>query len=79
MTVEDKKNCVRFQVLTATSVMMTVFKDVAPCSLVEIDRRFRGAYCLSLQDDDDGDSKHLLNVGQFIMEAVSTSETSVNF
>jgi hypothetical protein len=25
---------------------MTVFYDVAPCSLVEIDLRFRGAYCL---------------------------------
>jgi hypothetical protein len=36
---------------------MTVFWDVAPCSLVEIDRRFRGA----------------------MMEAVTTSETSVNF
>jgi hypothetical protein len=26
---------------------MTVFCDVAPCSLVEIDRSFRGAYCLT--------------------------------
>jgi hypothetical protein len=25
---------------------MTVFWDVGPCSLVEIDRRFRGSYCL---------------------------------
>jgi hypothetical protein len=25
---------------------MTVFWDVTPCSLVEIDRIFRGAYCL---------------------------------
>jgi hypothetical protein len=25
---------------------MTVFWDVAPCSLAEVDRRFRGAYCL---------------------------------
>jgi hypothetical protein len=30
---------------------MTVFWDVALCSLVEIDRRFRGAYCLHHQDD----------------------------
>jgi hypothetical protein len=37
---------VRFQVLTAASMKMTVFWDVAPCSLVEIYRRFRGAYCL---------------------------------
>jgi hypothetical protein len=43
---------------------MIVFWDVEPCNLVEIDRRLRGAYCLN----------HSL-----IMEAVSTSETSVNF
>jgi hypothetical protein len=40
---------------------MTVFWDVAPCSLVEIARCFRDAYCLHHQDDcpDDGGSKHL--------------------
>jgi hypothetical protein len=41
---------------------MTVCWDVAPCSLVEIDRRFRGAYSLHHQDvhrPDDGGSKHL--------------------
>jgi hypothetical protein len=42
---------------------MTVFWDVAPCSFVEIDLRFRGAYCLIV----------------LMMEAVSTSETSINF
>jgi hypothetical protein len=26
--------------------------DDAPCSLVEIDRRFRGAYCLNQQGDE---------------------------
>jgi hypothetical protein len=31
---------------------VTVFWDVAPCSLVETDRRFRGAYCLHHQGDD---------------------------
>jgi hypothetical protein len=34
---------VRFQVLTATSMKVTVFWDVAPRSLIEIDRHFRGA------------------------------------
>jgi hypothetical protein len=34
---------VRFQVPTAASMKMTVFWDVAPCNLVEVDRRFRGA------------------------------------
>jgi hypothetical protein len=38
---------------------MTTFWDIAPCSLVEVDRRFRGAITL--------------------MEAVCTSETSINF
>jgi hypothetical protein len=42
---------------------MDVSWDVAPCSLVEAYRRFRGAFCLHYQGD----------------EAVSTSETSVNF
>jgi hypothetical protein len=42
-----------------------VFWDVAPCSLVEIDRRFRGAYCL--------------HQGSLMMEALSTSVTSVSF
>jgi hypothetical protein len=30
---------------------MTVFWDDAPFSLVEINRRFRGAYCLHHLDD----------------------------
>jgi hypothetical protein len=29
-----------------------VFWDVAPCSHVEVDRRFRGAYCLHHQGDE---------------------------
>jgi hypothetical protein len=35
----------RFEILTVTSMKMAVFWDVAPCSLIDIDRRFRGAYC----------------------------------
>jgi hypothetical protein len=46
---------------------MTVFWDVAPCSLVEIDRRFSGAYCLHHQDDGI-DSKHLQNFRQFLQD-----------
>jgi hypothetical protein len=38
--------------------------DVAPCSLVGVDRRFGGAYCLHHQDDD-------------LVMAIRTSETSV--
>jgi hypothetical protein len=44
---------------------MTVFWNVAPCRLVEVYRLFRGAYYLHHQSDE--------------MEAVSTSEASVNF
>jgi hypothetical protein len=55
----NKPIYVRFQVLTATSIKMAVFWDVAPCSLVDIDR---GVYCLHLQGHehpDDGGSKLL--------------------
>jgi hypothetical protein len=40
-----------------TSMKMAVFWDVAPCGLVDIDRRFRGAYCLHHHH-------HLDNAGQ---------------
>jgi hypothetical protein len=48
----------RFQVLTAASMKMTVFWDVAPSCLVEVHRRFRGVCCLH-RHPDDGSSKHL--------------------
>jgi hypothetical protein len=40
-----KNQCfmVRFQVLAATSMKMAVFWDVAPCSLLDTDRRYRVA------------------------------------
>jgi hypothetical protein len=40
---------------------MTALLDMAPYSLVEVDRYFRGAYCLHYQGDhlDDGDSMHI--------------------
>jgi hypothetical protein len=40
---------VRFQVLTAASMMFrVVFWDILPCKII-VDRRFRGAYCLHHQ------------------------------
>jgi hypothetical protein len=56
---------VRFHVLTAVSTKIVAFWDIAPWSLVEIDRRFRGEYCLHHRGDrpDDGGSTHLWNVG----------------
>jgi hypothetical protein len=47
----------RFKVLMATSVKTTAFWDTAPCRLVEVDRRFRDAYCLHHRSSNDGDSK----------------------
>jgi hypothetical protein len=44
----------RFQVLTAEIMKIRAFWDTAPYSLVVVDRRFRGAYCL-----DDGGNTHL--------------------
>jgi hypothetical protein len=44
---------VRFQVPTAASIKMAVFWDVAPYSLVEVYRRFRGVCCLPHQGDRD--------------------------
>jgi hypothetical protein len=46
---------------------MVVFWDDSPCSLVEIDQRFRGSYCLHHQDDE-----------TLMIEIVSTFEMSVN-
>jgi hypothetical protein len=43
---------VRFQVLTESSMNMTAFWDTVPCSLVEVGRRFRGAYWLHHQGDE---------------------------
>jgi hypothetical protein len=59
---------VRFQVLKAASMKITVFCDVEPCSLVEVCRRFRGASCLHHQGRDDGGSKHLWNVGKLLSD-----------
>jgi hypothetical protein len=41
----------RFQVLMAVSMKMTVFWDIALCGLVEVDQHFRVPY--------DGGSKYL--------------------
>jgi hypothetical protein len=47
---------------------MDVFWVVAPCSLVEVHRRFSGACCL-----------HYQGIVGLVMETVNTSETPVNF
>jgi hypothetical protein len=64
-TVQIMDLLVRFHVLTETGMKMAVFWDVAPCSLVDTDRHFRGAYCLQHRTDNGG-SKVLWNVGQYL-------------
>jgi hypothetical protein len=41
---------VRSEVLTAMSLMMAIFWDVVPCSLLDTDRRFRGDYWVHHHD-----------------------------
>jgi hypothetical protein len=43
-----------------------VFWDVVPCSLVQIDQCFRGAYCLQHQGPGDEGGKLLWNVHRFL-------------
>jgi hypothetical protein len=66
--IHNNPSQVIFQVLTAVSMNMTAFWDTAPCSLVEVDRRFRGAYSLHYQGDE-------WWVIALMMKAVRTSET----
>jgi hypothetical protein len=40
-----------FHVLTAASMKLRIFWDVLPCFLLNIDRRFRGSYCLHHQGE----------------------------
>jgi hypothetical protein len=54
-----------------TTLKMTVFWDISPCSLVEVHQHFRGAYCLH------HDNTVLLDT--LMMETVCLSETSVSF
>jgi hypothetical protein len=62
-------------------VKFSVFWDVAPCSLIGVDRRFRCAYCRHHQCDDSLARKdpfeHSLIIAP-MMAAVRTSETSVH-
>jgi hypothetical protein len=53
-----------FQVLAVTSMKITAFWDTAPCSLVEVNRCFRGEYCL-----------HHASIVALTTQAVLTSET----
>jgi hypothetical protein len=56
----------------------TVFCHTAPCCHVKVDS-FRGAYCLFHQGDDNPDDERSMHFKALTVEAVGTSETSVNF
>jgi hypothetical protein len=45
------RELVGFEVLTAVSMKMAIFWVVAPCSLVEVYKLFRGPCCLHHQGD----------------------------
>jgi hypothetical protein len=49
--VTTSSRLVKLEVLTTDSVKMVLFWVVAPCRLVEVYRRFRGACCLRHQED----------------------------
>jgi hypothetical protein len=57
---------VSFQVLTATSMKITIFCDMAPCSLAGVGQRLRRAYYLNHHGDE-----HLRNVGQLLRRHIA--------
>jgi hypothetical protein len=57
-------NC-KFYEQNIKNVKMAVLWDVASCILVDIDLRFRGAYCLHYQGNVGG-NKYLWNVDQYL-------------
>jgi hypothetical protein len=63
---------------TGIRLITIAFWDVAPCSLVEVYRLFRGACCLCHQGDD-GDVTGRAGLIALISEAMRVFETSVNF
>jgi hypothetical protein len=63
---KNYSNKVRFQILTAMSMKIDVFSDVAPYNATDVYRRFRGACSLNNRS-----CKSLI--------AANTSETTVTF
>jgi hypothetical protein len=57
---------------------MTAFRDITPCSLLQVDGRFRDVYCL-YQQSDDGGSEHTRNVGKLVVFSSSLVEVDRSF
>jgi hypothetical protein len=55
---------------------MPIFCDTVPCSLVEMDRRFRGAYYLHYLPDNGG-STHLRNVGLLQLHGAVSQKAAI--
>jgi hypothetical protein len=66
----NTESYVKLQVLMVASMKMIAFWDIVPCSFIEVDQRFRGAYCLHHQGN---------KCITLMMEAGLTSETSFYF
>jgi hypothetical protein len=77
----NRRVLVRCEALTSASMTITVFWNVAPCSLIVIYGRFRYAYCLYHQDSvpDDGDSKNLWIVSQCLLDYTAQHPRRVIF
>jgi hypothetical protein len=54
-----RENLKTHPLITSLILKFRVFWDVAPCSYVEVDRRFRGTYCIHHLGDDDRGSRNL--------------------
>jgi putative component of toxin-antitoxin plasmid stabilization module len=66
-----------FKVFTAEDMKITIVWFVALCRHVEIDRRFRGAYCLHQGDKcpHDGGNMNLRNAGQSVRDYTAQQPT----
>jgi hypothetical protein len=63
--------------LTSAYLKMRAFWDIAPCNLVGVDRRFRGAYCLHHHPD--GGSPHFSNVSTSTRLLYAVSQKALIF
>jgi hypothetical protein len=62
---------VRFQSLTAASMKMSVLWNVAPCDLIEVHRRFRGAWLPVIRPTrrhDDGGRRLSWNLSKLLLD-----------
>jgi hypothetical protein len=50
-TYKRRLNCIRFELSVAVKIHVVAFWVLTPCSLIGENQRFRGIYCLHLQDN----------------------------